>query len=312
MDIPPIRVTCVWQPRSGQLVPDPFTWGERVAAMVGLKEPPQVLAATFARLAHYTCLITPPEEISRPKRRELAKRLENYTDWQVAVAVSHGELALKGPALVVCDADSTLFTCEVIEKIAAYAGCEVEVARITSAAMRGELDFSSSLRQRVATLAGLDAQVLDEVRKHVHFSDGAREMVDAFHRSGARVGVVSGGFMEVVEPLANEIGLDHIHANQFEIVDGKLTGKVVGDIVTGEVKERKLKEWAAADGIPLDLCVAVGDGANDLLMTAAAGLGVAYCAKPALADEADARIPFPNLAAAADLSGPTSTQILRP
>lgn len=307
----PLRITCTWP--ATEAAPPPELW---LAALrdLGLTQgdtPSEVAGSAaggqaveqVAGLPRYSLLL-PAAEVDRAQRAQLILRLEEaLAPYPVAVAITGGDLAIKGPRLVVCDADATLFTCEVIEKIAAHAGTEKEVAQITAAAMRGELDFAASLRARVATLAGLDAKVLDEVRSDVEFSPGAREMVQAFQQSGAKVGVVSGGFLEVVAPLARQIGLDHVMANRFEIREGRLTGQVEGLIVTGEIKAECLRQWAQAAQAPLDQCVAVGDGANDLNMVRAAGLGVAYCAKPALAAAADARIPFANLSALAALAG---------
>jgi len=213
-------------------------------------------------------------------------------------------MAQHGPALVVLDGDSTLFTGEGIDLVAAHAGTQEEVAAITAAAMRGELDFAQSLRRRMGTLRGLPASVLDQVRQDYHFSPGAAQMVSAFHRRGVKVGVVSGGFRELVAPHAAEIGLDFVKANSFEVANGQLTGEPEGDIVTAETKETCLRSWASELGISVESCVAMGDGANDLKMVRAAGLGVAYLAKPALQAAADARLSWPNLAALSALTLP--------
>lgn len=197
--------------------------------------------------------------------------------------------------LLVMDVDSTLIQQEVIELLAAHAGREAEVAAVTEAAMRGELDFAQSLHARVATLKGLDAGVIDAVRAAVVLSPGARELVDAFHAAGHAVGVVSGGFIQVLAPIAEDLGLDFATANDLGVQDGCLTGTVRGDVVDRAAKEARLREWSAALGIPLEHTIAVGDGANDLDMVLAAGLGVAYNAKPALRDSAGAAIDFPRL-----------------
>lgn len=305
----PYRFTCAW-PKE---YPGPSleTWANavRMACHINPADFPLATKDSFAQLNHCSVLVNLAWGPNREQRRELSKQLETIVETPICVAITTGEMATEGAKLVVCDADSTLFTCEVIEKVAHWAGTEEQVAKITAAAMRGELDFAQSLTARVSTLKGLDAKVLDTVREQVDFSTGATEMVNAFHRYGTRVGVVSGGFAEIVEPKAASIGLDHVMANRFEILDGKLTGRIAGLIVTGEIKEECLRQWASQDSVMLENTVALGDGANDLPMMKAAGLGVAYCAKPIVSKQADARIPFANLAAAADLAGPTSTVI---
>ncbi|WP_263476152.1 phosphoserine phosphatase SerB [Mobiluncus mulieris] len=218
-----------------------------------------------------------------------------------AVAVTVGEMARLGPALVVMDADSTLFAGEGIDLVAAQAGVQQQVAAITAAAMRGELDFAASLRARMGALAGLSVDVLEAVREEYAFSPGASQMIAAFRRNGTRLGVVSGGFVELVEEKARAAGVDYVLANRFEVAGGVLTGRPLSEIVTADSKEQALVEWAGQLGVPVERCVAMGDGANDLKMVTRAGLGIAFCAKPALADVADARLPFPNLAAAAAL-----------
>ncbi|WP_372699308.1 phosphoserine phosphatase SerB [Arthrobacter sp. JSM 101049] len=205
--------------------------------------------------------------------------------------------------LLVMDVDSTLIQQEVIELLAAHAGREAEVAAVTEAAMRGELDFAASLHARVATLGGLDAAVIDQVRAAVVLSEGARELVEAFHAAGHLVGVVSGGFRQILDPLAADLGLDFAQANDLGLADGVLTGTVHGDVVDAATKEACLRRWAADAGIPLEHTIAAGDGANDLLMVAAAGLGVAYRAKPALRAAADAVIDLPRLDVLRHLAG---------
>ncbi len=192
--------------------------------------------------------------------------------------------------LMVLDVDSTLIQDEVIELIADHAGTREQVAAVTEEAMRGELDFASSLVARVATLDGVRVDALDEVRSRVRTTAGARTMITVLHRFGHRVGVVSGGFAEVIDPLARELGLDHMHANRLEAREGTLTGRVVGEIVDRAMKETTLRRYAEADGIPLSRTIAVGDGANDLDMLAASGLGIAFCAKPAVRAQADATL----------------------
>lgn len=189
--------------------------------------------------------------------------------------------------LVVFDVDSTLIEDEVIELLADVAGKRAEVAEVTERAMRGELDFAASLRERVAVLAGLPESVFADVYQRITPTAGVQELIDAVHAAGGLVGAVSGGFTQVLTPLAAKLGLDFARANDLEVVDGKLTGKVDGRIVDRAVKAESLKEWAEASGIDLAQTVAVGDGANDLDMLAAAALGVAFNAKPIVREKAD-------------------------
>ncbi len=205
--------------------------------------------------------------------------------------------------LLIMDVDSTLIQQEVIELLAAYAGKFEEVAAVTEAAMRGELDFTQSLHARVAVLAGLPADVVHSVRQEVKLSEGAAELVAAFKAAGHVVAVVSGGFNQILQPIAEELGLDYWQANELEIVDGVLTGKVLGAVVDRAAKEKYLREWAAAEGIALEHTVAVGDGANDLDMLGAAGIGVAFNAKPAVRAVADAAVNMPYLDAVRYVAG---------
>lgn len=206
------------------------------------------------------------------------------------VAVTPASWLSPGPRMLVLDVDSTLIEQEVIELLAAHAGREAEVREVTERAMRGELDFAASLTERVRALAGLPVQVLDEVRAAVRLTPGAQLLVGTMRRSGFPVGVVSGGFREVVEPLAASLGIDHVQANGLEVSGGRLTGRVEGPVVDRAVKAAKLRTWAALHDVPLERTLAIGDGANDLDMLAAAGLGVAFDAKPAVREAADATI----------------------
>lgn len=204
---------------------------------------------------------------------------------------------------LIMDVDSTLIQQEVIELLAAYAGKREEVAAVTEAAMRGELDFAQSLHARVAVLAGLPAAVVDSVRAEVKLSEGAAELVAAFKAAGHAVAVVSGGFNQILAPIAEDLGLDYWIANELEIVDGALTGKVLGAVIDRAAKEKYLREWAAAEGIPMEHTIAVGDGANDLDMLGAAGIGVAFNAKPTVRAAADAAINMPYLDAVRYIAG---------
>jgi phosphoserine phosphatase len=201
------------------------------------------------------------------------------------------------------DVDSTLIQDEVIELLAAHAGREPEVAAVTEAAMRGELDFTQSLHARVATLAGLPVSVLDEVRAAVRLTPGARTLVRTLKRLGFTVALVSGGFIEVVESIGADLGVDHVRANRLEVEDGRLTGRVVGAVVDRAGKAAALKEFAALEGLPLTRTVAIGDGANDLDMLAVAGLGVAFNAKPLVRSQADTSLNVPYLDAVLFLLG---------
>jgi phosphoserine phosphatase len=190
--------------------------------------------------------------------------------------------------LVVLDVDSTLIENEVIELLAAEAGSLDAVARITDRAMRGELDFSESLRERVATLAGLPKTVFDEVRERITVTPGVPRLIAGVKAAGGHVGVVSGGFHEVLDPLAQHLKLDFWRANRLEIdVNGRLTGRVLGSIVDAAAKAKALLEWAAATSTPINRTVAIGDGANDLKMMAEAGLSIAFNAKPIVREQAD-------------------------
>ena len=189
--------------------------------------------------------------------------------------------------LVVLDVDSTLIENEVIELLADAAGTLPEVAEITFRAMNGELDFEESLRARVATLAGLPETVFADVAPLVTVTSGVPEMVSVLQATGSKVAVVSGGFHEVLDPIAEELGLDHWRANRLEIVDGRLTGGLIGPIIDARAKADTLREWAAEMDIPLSQTIAVGDGANDLEMMAITGLSVGFDAKAPVRDEAD-------------------------
>jgi phosphoserine phosphatase len=189
--------------------------------------------------------------------------------------------------LVVFDVDSTLIQDEVIELLAEVAGKRAEVAEVTERAMRGELDFSQSLIQRVQALTDLPDSVFADVYQRITPTVGVQETIDAIHAAGGLVGAVSGGFTQVLTPLAAKLGLDFARANDLEVIDGKLTGKVIGRIVDKSVKAESLREWAELSGISISLTIAVGDGANDLEMMATAGLGVAFNAKPIVRAQAD-------------------------
>ena len=181
--------------------------------------------------------------------------------------------------LCAMDVDGTLIAEEVIDLLGREAGCEAEISKITRQAMRGELDFETSLRARVALLKGLPISVLDTVFKSIHLSQNAQEFNSILQRNGILVGLVSGGFTPIVERLAKSLGISYLSANQLEVKDGLLTGKLVGEIVTGQVKQATLERWRKELGLSKERTIAIGDGANDLLMLKSAGHGIAFCAK---------------------------------
>ena len=181
--------------------------------------------------------------------------------------------------LCVMDVDGTLIAEEVIDLLGREAGCEEEISQITRQAMRGEMDFERSLRERVALLKGLPISVFDKVFKSIHLSQNAQEFISILQKNGILVALVSGGFSPIVERLEKYLGISYFSANQLEVKDGYLTGQLVGEIVTGQVKKSTLEKWRKELGLPKERTIAIGDGANDLLMLKTAGLGIAFCAK---------------------------------
>jgi phosphoserine phosphatase len=211
--------------------------------------------------------------------------------------------------LVVMDVDSTLIQQEVIELIGKRAGKEAEIREITERAMRGELDFEASLRARVALLSGLPESVLDEVRDEILLTPGARTLVSTLKKLGHSVAVVSGGFTSVIEPILQELEISHYRANTLEIVNGQLTGNIVGDVIDRAAKATALREFAALEGVSIEQTIAIGDGANDLDMIAAAGLGIAFNAKPAVKAAADSSLSAPYLDSVLYLLGITREEV---
>ncbi|WP_396906284.1 phosphoserine phosphatase SerB [Mycolicibacterium phlei] len=230
-------------------------------------------------------------------------------DEKIDIALEDYSLARRAKRLIVFDVDSTLIQGEVIEMLAEHAGAAAAVAEVTEAAMRGELDFAESLHRRVATLAGLPASVLDEVAEQIELMPGARTTLRTLRRLGYHCGIVSGGFRQVIEPLAHELMMDFVAANELEIVDGKLTGRVIGPVVDRAGKAKALRDFAQQAGVPMEQTVAVGDGANDIDMLSAAGLGVAFNAKPVLREVADASLSYPYLDTVLFLLGITRGEI---
>ena len=203
--------------------------------------------------------------------------------------------------LVQLDVDSTFIQQEAIELLAAKAGALDEVSRITAAAMRGELDFAQSLIARVALLQGLSEEVIMQVQREITLTDGAAELVAALHQKGHFVSLVSGGFTNILQPIVDEMKIDFYRANTLEVVEGKLTGKVLGAIIDRAAKAVALSEFATACGVDLSNTVAIGDGANDLDMMQIAGISIAFNAKPIVEAAADYSIKEPSLRSVASL-----------
>lgn len=213
----------------------------------------------------------------------------------VTTTVVPAQLRPGSPMMLIMDVDSTLIDQEVIDLLAAHAGREQEVAAVTERAMRGELDFTASLYARAQTLAGLPESVLSDTFSQVTPTAGASALIRAFSSNGHPVFAVSGGFVQILAPLAQQLGLTDYAANRLELLQGRLTGNVQGEVVDRAVKRHRLQDWAAEYGVGAQNVVAVGDGANDLDMVTSAGVGVAFCAKPALAEQADLIIKHRNL-----------------
>ena len=227
----------------------------------------------------------------------------------VDAAVQENGIRRHAQRLVVMDVDSTLIQGEVIEMLAAHAGCEAEVAEVTERAMRGELDFAQSLHARVAKLEGVPASALDDVYGSLAYTPGARTMIRTLKRLGYRFALVSGGFTPIIARIAEELGIDYFRANDLEIEGGVLTGRVLGTVVDRAGKAAALREFAEAAGIPVKNTVAIGDGANDLDMLAAAGLGIAFNAKPTVRDQARTSVNVPYLDTIVYLMGITREEV---
>lgn len=239
-------------------------------------------------------------------QRELAEIAQNFG---IDIAVEQSGLARRAKRIVLLDMDSTLIQQEVIDLLAEKCGVGKEVAAITESAMRGELDFVASLTTRVKLLAGADADVIQSVKAGITLTPGARTLIRTLHKLGHKVGVVSGGFLDVIEPLLQELEIDFYRANRLEIVDGKLTGNLIGSIIDRTAKAEALREFAAAETVNLAQTIAIGDGANDLEMLEIAGLGIAFNAKPAVRAAADSSINSPYLDSVLYLMGITRSEI---
>ena len=212
-----------------------------------------------------------------------------------AISLIESGAASSSRKLIIFDVDSTLIQEEVIDLLAARANVAEEVSAITAAAMRGEIDFTNSLTKRVSLLAGLSADDLITVRSEIHLSEGATNLIKFLQNQGHVMAAVSGGFIDVLEPLLLEIGITNYHANKLEIIDGKLTGIIIGPIVDSETKSETLVKFANQFKIPMTETVAIGDGANDIAMLQSAGVGIAFNAKPKLKEIADIVLDIPNL-----------------
>ena len=239
-------------------------------------------------------------------QRELAEIAQNFG---IDIAVEQSGLARRAKRIVLLDMDSTLIQQEVIDLLADKCGVGKEVAAITESAMRGELDFVASLTTRVKLLAGADAAVIQSVKAGITLTPGARTLIRTLHKLGHKVGVVSGGFLDVIEPLLQELKIDFYRANRLEMLDGKLTGNLIGSIIDRTAKAEALREFAAAENVNLAQTIAIGDGANDLEMLEIAGLGIAFNAKPAVRAAADSSINSPYLDSVLYLMGITRSEI---
>jgi phosphoserine phosphatase len=222
---------------------------------------------------------------------------------KIDLAVEQGNGMRSAKRLVMLDMDSTLIVQEVIDLLAAKAGVAEEVSAITQKAMAGEMDFAQSLQARVSLLAGLNESMLLEVRSEITLTQGAEKLIQTLHLKGHKVGVVSGGFIDVIEPILKELKIDFYRANKLQILNGELTGKLEGEIIDRAAKLKALVEFAKNEGVQMSQTVAIGDGANDLDMIESAGLGVAFNAKPKVAAAAATTISGSDLSAVLLLMG---------
>jgi len=239
-------------------------------------------------------------------QRELAEIAQSNG---IDIAVEQSGLTRRAKRIVLLDMDSTLIQQEVIDLLADKCGVGEKVAAITESAMRGELDFAQSLTARVKLLAEADAEILETVKAGITLTPGARTLIRTLHKLGHKVGVVSGGFLDVIEPLLQELQIDFYRANRLEIADGKLTGNLLGSIVDKKAKADALRDFAASENVNLAQTIAIGDGANDLGMLEIAGLGIAFNAKPAVRAAANSSINSPYLDSVLYLMGITRSEI---
>jgi phosphoserine phosphatase len=230
---------------------------------------------------------------------------------KVDVAVQRAGLHRRAKHLIVLDADSTLLQGEVIDLLAERAGCAEQVAAVTAAAMAGEIDFAESLEKRLSLLAGTEESVLEALAGGLELAPGARTLVRTLKRLGYVTAVVSGGFVQVIEPITTELGIDLVAANTLEVAEGRLTGRLVGPVVDRAGKAAALERFAELAGVPLSRTIAVGDGANDLDMLAVAGLGIAFNAKPVVRGAADTALNVPYLDAILFLLGISRQEVER-
>jgi phosphoserine phosphatase len=290
--------------------------GRSHVTVLGMPLKPAAVAAIAGRIADTGANIDRIERMARypvtaiemhvsgtDPHRLRATLAEEAAVQSVDVAVQPATLLRHGMRLVVMDVDSTLVQGEVIEMLAEHAGCLDEVRVVTERAMRGDLDFEESLHARVALLAGLDASALDRVYDDLVLAPGARTLVRTLKRLGYRFAIVSGGFTHVTDRIAADLGIDFAAANELEVVDGKLTGRIVGPVVDRAGKAEALRRFAAEVGVSQAATVAIGDGANDLDMLSAAGLGIAFNAKPVVQRAADTAVNVPYLDAIMYLLG---------
>ncbi|WP_110205590.1 phosphoserine phosphatase SerB [Nocardioides daejeonensis] len=280
-----------------------------VAAMTGRIADSGANIDRIVRMARYPVTAIEFHVSGVPVERLRAILVKEAVRSGIDVAVQPASLLRHSMRLIVMDVDSTLIQGEVIEMIAAHAGCEAEVARVTEAAMRGELDFEQSLRQRVALLKGVPESALEEVYESIQLNPGARTLVRTLRRLGYRFALVSGGFNQITDRIAAELGIHYAQANQLEVVDGHLTGEVIGEVVDRAGKAAALRRFAADVGVPESAVIAIGDGANDLDMLNAAGLGIAYNAKPVVQAAADTAVNVPYLDAIMYLLGISREEI---
>ena len=296
--------------------------GRSHVTVLGMPLRPSAVAAIAGRIADMGANIDRIERMARypvtaidlhvsggdPDRLRVTLS-EEAARQSVDVAVQPANLLRHGMRLIVMDVDSTLIQGEVIEMLAQHAGCLEKVAEVTEAAMRGELDFEQSLRERVALLEGLDASALEGVYESIELAPGARTMVRTLKRLGYRFAIVSGGFTQVTDRIAADLGIDFAAANELEVVDGRLTGRIVGPVVDRAGKAAALRRFAAEAGVSAAATIAIGDGANDLDMLSAAGLGIAFNAKPVVQKAADTSVNVPYLDAIIYLLGITREEV---